>query len=85
MSPTGQQHYSSHSLRRISRNGDRGSGDLPGNDRQYPHKSCGGCGSDGSAKTILMEVVWRVPLHLSLVDDVDMINVLNSMNNFNRV
>ena len=37
---TGQQHYPSHSLKR---NGDRGSGDPPGNDGLYPHSSNGGC------------------------------------------
>ena len=41
---TGQQHYHSHSLRGNGRNGDRGSGDLPGNGRHYPHTSDGGCG-----------------------------------------
>ena len=35
-------------------------------------------------QTSLMEVIWIVPF-LSLGDDVDMINVLNSINNLNKV
>ena len=38
MPQTGQQHYLSHPPRRNGRNGDRGSGDFPGNGR-HPHRS----------------------------------------------
>ena len=40
-----QQHYPSHPLRGNGRNGGRGSGDPPGNGRQYPNSFGGGCGS----------------------------------------
>ena len=41
-----QQHYPSCSMRRSSRNGDRGSGDPPGYGKHYSHRyrSGGGCG-----------------------------------------
>ena len=43
MSSTCQLYYHSHSPRRNDRNGDKGSGDPPGNDGHYPHRSGGGC------------------------------------------
>ena len=70
--------------------GNRGSSDPSYNGRHYPNTSGGGHGAprnvpgDCLPMMILMQVAQIIPF-LSLEDDVDMINVLNSMSNLNRV
>ena len=84
------QYYPFHSLRRDGRNEDRDYGDPPGNGRQYPLDLVVLPMTPQVVmivinKTIIMEVVQIVPLLLSLEDDVDIIDVLNSMWNVDRV